>query len=83
MGVAANITHNTFPRQGEWVGQRVRVCFNYNTQHWIGGTVVRDDKEEPYRAIIQLDDGRYVLTTECQHSHPRSSDEVLSAEEIG
>ncbi len=32
------------------------------------GVIVRDDKEEPGEKIIKLDDGRYVLATECQYS---------------
>lgn len=36
----------------------------------IEGTIVRDDVEAPYHTIISLDDGRYVLTTECQHGLP-------------
>lgn len=70
MGIHINIAHNLWPRQGAWLGKRVKVCFRYDTEHTIMGTVVRDDAEQPHRTIIQLDDGRYVLTTECQHSCP-------------
>lgn len=31
-----------------------------------GGVMERDDSEEPFRGIIRLDDGRHILTTECQ-----------------
>lgn len=68
MGVVFNILHDKFPAQGAWLGRRARVCFDYDTANSIGGTVVRDDAEEPGRCIIALDNGRYVLTTECQWS---------------
>ena len=68
MGVQANITADKFPQQGEWAGKRTRVCFHSDTSRILMGTVVRDDKEDPYLTIIQLDDGRVVLATECQHS---------------
>lgn len=84
MGVKDNIDYDKFPRQGVWLGRRTRVCFNYDTSRTILGTIVRDDAEEPGRAIIALDDGRYVLTTECQHSPESESadDSVLSATEV-
>jgi hypothetical protein len=67
MGVHAAISSGTFPKQGEWLGKRVRVCFNYDTSEQIGGTIVRDDVEDPLRTIIQLDDDRFVLAAECQY----------------
>ena len=66
MGVEKNIDANSFPKQGEWLGQRFRICFNYDTSQIVEGTCVRDDKEDPGRTIFALDDGRYVLATECQ-----------------
>jgi len=66
MGVSANISAEKFPRQGSHTGLRVLVCFNYDTSRTFPGVVVRDDAEEPGRMIIKLDDGRYVLSTECQ-----------------
>ena len=69
MGTHAKIDVDKFPKQGQLAGQRVRVCFNYNTTQQLAGTVVRDDDEEPYQTIIRLDDGRTVLATECQDSH--------------
>jgi len=68
MGIAKNISHDTFPRQGDLVGRRTDVCFLYDTSHVISGTIVRDDREEPFVTIIRLDDGRYVLATECMYS---------------
>lgn len=61
------ITHNTFPKQGSWLGRRCKVCFDYDTSHTVLGTVRRVDMEEPGRMIIELDDGRLVLSTECQY----------------
>lgn len=55
-----------FPQQGAYGGKRVRVCFNYDSTETLLGLVVRDDAEAPWRLIIRLDDGRYVLSTECQ-----------------
>jgi hypothetical protein len=71
MGVVPNISHDKFPQQGKFLNQRVQVCFNYDTSKLIGGAIVRDDTEEPGREIIKLDDGRYVLSTECQYSIDR------------
>lgn len=67
MGVVQAIDYESFPRQGSCLGRRVRVCFKYDTTHEIGGVVVRDDAEDPCVGIIRLDDGRFVLTTECQY----------------
>lgn len=71
MGAHANITHDTFPAQSDWVGRRVRVCFDYDTSKTIDGTVMRCDVEEPGLMIIHLDDGRCVLSTECMYSLKR------------
>jgi len=68
MGNKRTITHNTFPKQGDFLGNRVKVMFHYDTDHVVMGTIIRDDMEEPGVEIIKLDDGRVVLTTECQWS---------------
>ena len=70
MGVHPNIRHNAFPKQGGYLGKRVTVMFNYDKVNTVEGTVVRDDvgEESGNIEIIRLDDGRYVLTTECQYS---------------
>lgn len=68
MGVVENIGIEQFPKQGQYLGRRCEVCFRYDTTHVIGGTIVRDDNEAPWITIISLDDGRYVLATECQYS---------------
>lgn len=68
MGCVNNITNDKFPRQTDWLGKRVNTCFHYDTEHTLPGTIVRDDAEAPLMTIIALDDGRYVLSTECQYS---------------
>jgi hypothetical protein len=67
MGIEKNITATTFPRQGEFLGQRCRVMFHYKEPELMG-TIIRDDREAPGWTIIKLDDGRVVLSTECQYS---------------
>lgn len=62
-----DIKHNSFPKQGSYLGRRVNVAFDYDTAHIVLGTIRRDDAEEPGRMIIELDDGRLVLSTECQY----------------
>ena len=68
MGVVKNISLLEFPNQGAYLNKRVRVCFNYESDYTTFGTVVRDDVEEPGIMIIKLDDGRHILSTECQYS---------------
>ncbi len=67
MGTHAAITSSGFPKQGKWVGRRVKVCFHYDTSQVVEGEIVRDDAEDPHRTIIKLDDGRHVLGVECQY----------------
>jgi hypothetical protein len=67
MGSHPYITTADFPTQGPHLGERVLACFHYDTSQSIEGTVVRDDYSDPWVTIIQLDDGRYVLATECQY----------------
>ena len=66
MGVSANVGFHDYPRQGSWLNRRMVVCFDYDTANTIGATCVREDDEEPGIMILRLDDGRYVLSTECQ-----------------
>jgi len=68
MGNVENVGYDKFPRQGSFLHSRVNVCFNYDTSKKLQGTVVRDDVDEPYNTIIKLDDGRYVLSIECQYN---------------
>ena len=71
MGCVDTIRGDRFPRQGDWLGHRTEVCFHYDTQQTFKGRYVRDDREKPNLTIIALDDGRYVLATECQHTGPK------------
>lgn len=68
MGAVANITATKFPKQGTFLGKRVRVCFHYDTSSEVMGTVDRDDAEAPWVMVIRLDTGRVVLSTECMYS---------------
>lgn len=68
MGVHPNVSVAKFPKQGSFHNRRVKVCFNYDADNFIMGTIIRDDTEDPFVGIIKLDDGRHVLTTECQYS---------------
>jgi hypothetical protein len=68
MGVEKNITISKFPHQGSWLGKKTKVCFHFDANSYIMGTIIRDDMEEPFRTIISLDDGRVILATECMHS---------------
>jgi hypothetical protein len=68
MGTHAMITAEVFPRQGRWLHRFVDVCFHYDTSKIVQGRIVRMDDEEPGKMIIKLDDGRYVLSTECMYS---------------
>lgn len=67
MGSVSTISWNTFPKQSSWVGCRCRVSFQYDTEHPINGTIIRDDTEKPYLMLIRLDDGRTVRACECQY----------------
>ncbi len=71
MGCKSNITIDKFPRQGDWLYKTVDVLFHYDSDNIIEGIIVRDDKEDPWVTIIKLADGKYVLSTECQHSQPK------------
>lgn len=68
MGCVENISAYNFPKQSEYVNRRVKVCFHYDTSKLFGGKIVRDDREEPFETIIQMDDGRIIRGTECQYS---------------
>lgn len=68
MGTHPSIASDKFPKQGAYLNARVEVCFHYDSSKTLMGTMIRDDAEEPGIAIINLDDGRTVLTTECMWS---------------
>ena len=65
MGCVENVGFDKFPKQGRYLHKHVVVCFDYDSTKTIGGRVVRDDEEEPGKMIINLEDGRFVLSTEC------------------
>ena len=84
MGVVENISADRWPTQGCYLGARVEVCFHYDTSRRFRGIVLRDDAEEPGRMVIQLDNGRVVLATECQFSpfvEPATTDSPGNAPE--
>lgn len=67
MGSVATITASDFPKQGPFLGKRTKVIFHHGGPQLMG-TVVRDDYEHPWRTIIHIDDGRYIMSTECQYA---------------
>lgn len=68
MGCVDTITAYGFPKQSEYVNRRAKVCFHYDTSKQLNGTIIRDDREEPFETLIRLDDGRVIRGTECQFS---------------
>lgn len=67
MGCTDNISYEEFPKQSVHVGQKVEVCYNFDTKKTHSGEIVRDDMENPFVTIIKLDNGRYLRSTECQY----------------
>lgn len=67
MGVHKNIKSDYFPKQGAMLGVAVQVCFHYNRSVSFLGKCVRDDVEEPHRTIFKLNNGTYVLASECHY----------------
>lgn len=57
-------------KQGQYLGKRCNVCFEYQSR-LIRGSIVRDDYEAAadgeWYTVIRLDDGRYVTAGECQY----------------
>lgn len=74
MGCVSTISYDNFPKQADdnykypKVGKRVSVCYHFDTSKKHTGVIVRDDIEEPWQTIIALENGRYILATECQYS---------------
>jgi hypothetical protein len=56
-----------YPRQGQFLGRRCEVAFDYDVSRTVEGRIVRDDADFPGLLIIALDDGRYVTSGECQY----------------
>lgn len=71
MGTHPNISADKFPKQGAFLNARASVVFNYDTEKRFPGKIIRDDMEEPWETIIQLDDGRVIRAQECQYSVAR------------
>ena len=65
MGALENISASKFPKQGGQLGKQVKVCFHSNADITLNAEVVRDDREEPFRTIFRLENGNYVLASEC------------------
>lgn len=76
MGCVDTITMYKHPKQSEYVNRRVNVCFHYDTSRWMGGRIIRDDREEPFETLIELDDGRVLRGVECQYSIYRPKEET-------
>ena len=74
MGCVNTISYYNFPKQADssydypQLGKHVKVCYHFDTSKMHSGVIVRADREEPFQTIIALDNGRYVLATECQYS---------------
>lgn len=68
MGCVEGISIDRYPRQSDDLYSRVEVYFFFDVSRKIGGTIIRDDMEDPGETIIRLDDGRVVRGTECQYS---------------
>ena len=73
MGSVTTIAHDRWPAQSTAMppGTQLWVAFYYDFANMLRGTVVRNDTEPPYRMIIRLDDGRYIMDDECQYSEER------------
>lgn len=70
MGRHINLRAKQYPAQGQLVGKRVRVFFHGDYAHPALGRIIRDDREDPFRLIIQLNDGRVVTSDECDYGFP-------------
>lgn len=64
MGIHKNVGYDRFPQQN-YIGREVNVSFGYDTRYLLHGVIVRNDIEAPGTTVIQLDDGRFVLGSEC------------------
>lgn len=59
-------TIEDYPKQASYLGYKCEVVFGYNTEDIFTGTIIRDDGEKPHVTIIALDNGKVVLSIECQ-----------------
>ena len=69
MGAVATITSEKFPKQSDKIGKKVTVCYHFDTSKTHSGVIVRDDIEVPHVTIFKLDNGRHILSTECQYKY--------------
>ena len=67
MGIEKNVGFDEFPKQGSLLGKQIEVYFNYDNSRTLAGKIVRDDMDKPYTTIIELENGKYILATECQY----------------
>jgi len=68
MGCTDYIDYTKYPKQTNLIGEKVKVCYHYDSSRHHFGTIIRDDKELPFNTVIQLDNGRVLLAIECQYS---------------
>lgn len=67
MGSKENINYDQYPKQTNKVGKKVEVCYHYNTSKTHHGFILRDDAEDPYETIFQLENGRVLRSVECHY----------------
>lgn len=67
MGTSPYVNVDSYPKQGQHLGKRVVVIFEYDTRHPFEGEIIRYDSTAPFVGVIKLDNGRVVLMTECQY----------------
>ncbi len=67
MGCEENISFDNFPKQSEHVGQQTTVAFKGTTK-LLRAEIVRDDMESPFRTILKLKNGNFILASELWNS---------------
>jgi hypothetical protein len=66
MGFSNYVDAVKYPKQGRMLNKKVEVCFNFDIHNIFYGKVIRYDIEEPFEVIIRLNDGRIIMSGECQ-----------------
>lgn len=65
-----------FPKQDEsLIGLQVIVTIDCDVTNLLYGSIVRADAEPPFIKIFELENGRYVLASECQHNVSQFQDD--------
>jgi len=59
------IEGKNFPAQGTLLGKTIEVNFKDDILNYIKGVCVRDDIVQPFRTIFHLENGMFILSTEC------------------